>query len=88
MNPSSCLATPRGRVRSAAPVLVFAVLFAPDAWAYLDPGTGSILLQGLIAGIAAATTVVSLYWQKTKAIWRSWFGPKSPDDGGDDPTRR
>ena len=45
-----------------------------DAYAYLDPGTGSILLQGLIAGIAAASVVVGGYWSKVKAFFSS--GPK------------
>jgi hypothetical protein len=88
MNPNSRTAMFRRRATFAAPVLAFAALFTPDAWAYLDPGTGSILLQGLIAGIAAATTVVSLYWQKTKALWRSLFGRTPRDDGGDDPSGR
>jgi hypothetical protein len=45
-----------------------------DAHAYLDPGTGSILLQGLIAGIAAASVVVGGYWSKLKSFFSS--GPK------------
>lgn len=72
------------RASIVAPAAAFALLSAPDAWAYLDPGTGSILLQGLIAGIAAATTLASLYWQKTKMILRSWFGRPPRDGGGDD----
>lgn len=42
-----------------------------DSYAYLDPGTGSIILQGLIAGIAGAATVASLYWHKIKAFFSS-----------------
>jgi len=29
-----------------------------NAFAYIDPGTGSIILQGLIAGIAAAGATI------------------------------
>lgn len=48
------------------------------AYAYLDPGTGSILLQGLIAAIAASTATVSLYWSRIK----SFFGKgDSPVEG-------
>jgi hypothetical protein len=37
-------------------------LFAPlNAYAYLDPGTGSILLQGLIAAIAGVAVTGRLY---------------------------
>ena len=33
-----------------------------EAHAYLDPGTGSMLLQGLIAGLAATSVVIGRYW--------------------------
>ena len=36
------------------------------AFAYLDPGTGSIILNALIASIAAGATYCSIYWQKIK----------------------
>jgi hypothetical protein len=35
-----------------------------SAHAYLDPGTGSIILQVLLGGIAGLVLVVKLYWQK------------------------
>jgi hypothetical protein len=43
--------------------------FSAVANAYLDPGTGSILVQSLLAGIAGAVAVVSLYWQRLKAFF-------------------
>lgn len=43
--------------------------FSAAAHAYLDPGTGSILVQSLLAGIAGAAAVVSLYWQRLKTFF-------------------
>lgn len=43
--------------------------FSAAANAYLDPGTGSILVQSLLAGIAGAAAVLSLYWQRVKAFF-------------------
>ena len=43
------------------------------AFAYLDQGTGSMLLQGLIGGIAAASAVLSVYRQKIKDTYARWF---------------
>jgi hypothetical protein len=43
--------------------------FSAAAHAYLDPGTGSILVQSLLAGIAGAVAIVSLYWQRVKAFF-------------------
>jgi hypothetical protein len=41
----------------------------PPAYAYLDPGTGSVLLQGLIGGIAAIISFLSIYWHKVKSFF-------------------
>ena len=38
------------------------------AYAYLDPGTGSIILQAIIGFIAASITAISVYWIKFKSI--------------------
>jgi hypothetical protein len=43
-------------------VVMFAV--AQEAHAYLDPGTGSMLIQGLIAAIAAAGVLIRVYWHR------------------------
>jgi hypothetical protein len=34
------------------------------AWAYLDPGSGSLLLQVVLGGVAAVGVVAKLYWYK------------------------
>ena len=46
-------------------------LLAPQSrtLAYLDPGSGSIIIQVLIAGIMAAGIVVKVFWKKIKAIF-------------------
>lgn len=42
------------------------IVFNKPAYAYLDPGTGSILLQGLIAAVAGAMAAGGIYWNKIK----------------------
>ena len=49
-------------------ILAIFLFLTEDAYAYLDPGTGSMLLQGLIAAIAAGLVVIKLYWYKVKAF--------------------
>jgi hypothetical protein len=44
----------------------FIFIFNTNAYAYLDPGLGSIILQGLIALIAATSLTIKIYWQKIK----------------------
>ncbi len=40
------------------------------AQAYLDPGTGSILLQMLLGIFAGAAVVGRLYWDRLKSFFR------------------
>tara|TARA_B100000780_G_C20892217_1_gene355061 strand:- start:444 stop:656 length:213 start_codon:yes stop_codon:yes gene_type:complete len=40
--------------------------FLSNAHAYIDPGSGSILLQALIGGLAAAGASLAVYWAKLK----------------------
>ena len=52
------------------------------AFAYLDPGTGSILLQGLIGGIAGGLVVIRLYWGKIKTFFgKKGSSPLSEESG-------
>ena len=48
-------------------ITVFLMLMISDAVAYLDPGTGSMLLQVILGGIAAIGVALKLYWHKLRA---------------------
>lgn len=52
--------------------------------AYLDPGTGSIILQALIAGVMGAMFAIKLFWSKIVHGFRAVFsrGPKDDDANG------
>ena len=47
-----------------------AINLANPAYAYLDPGTGSIILQLLLGGVAGALLVSKLYWHRLKSVFR------------------
>ncbi len=53
---------------------------AAPAQAYLDPGTGSMLLQVLLGGIAGAIVVAKLYWKRLK---RFFDGASNEDPGSE-----
>lgn len=51
-------------------VLMMALALPRKADAYIDPGTGSLIIQGLIAGFAAAAMILRSYWYRIKAFLR------------------
>ena len=44
----------------------FTFFFSQNAYAYIDPGTGGIILQAIIGAIAATSLTIKIYWQKIK----------------------
>ena len=44
-----------------------------NSYAYLDPGTGSIILQAILGFVAAAAATISIYWAKFKSIINKIF---------------
>ncbi|MEM9592780.1 MAG: hypothetical protein AAGD06_00850 [Acidobacteriota bacterium] len=61
------------------PLVLAMACFALPAFAYFDPGTGSLLLQMILGGVAGIAVVVKLYWHKLLAL----FGKKPKDDGAE-----
>ena len=57
-------------------LLVTALLFSSDAMAYFDPGTGSMLIQGLIAGVA----MVAVFFGQIKDYILTLLRLKKPAD--------
>jgi hypothetical protein len=51
-------------------ILMAALLTTTPVYAYLDGGTGSILIQGLFAGIAGALAFLKIYWSKLKSLFK------------------
>lgn len=57
--------------------------FAESAFAYLDPGSGSMLLQVILGGVAAIGVVLKLYWYRIRAA----LGFRPPSDAQDESRR-
>ena len=56
-------------------ILILTYLFCSmsNANAYLDPGTGSIILNAILAFIAGAAVTVSLWWMNFKILIKKIF---------------
>ena len=63
-------------------LLICALLLTPNVWAYLDPGTGSMLLQVVLGGIAAIGVAVKIFWHRIKLA--IGLGKKSGSGGETD----
>lgn len=50
-----------------------------NAYAYLDPGTGGIILQAIVGALALVITYISIYWNKLKNFIRNIFKKKNKD---------
>ncbi len=60
----------RGTHRLALALATLVLAYTPTAQAYIDPGTGSLLLQGLIAAIAGIAVTAGIFWERVKAFFR------------------
>ena len=59
-------------------VLSAGALIPVTAFAYLDPGTGSMLLQVILGGVAALAVALKLFWYRITAFLG--YKKKSPND--------
>jgi len=66
---------------SNAIALVVLVLNTSPAYAYLDPGTGSAILQGVLGTLAAVVVVAKLYWHRILRFLGLSKKPVEPKEG-------
>ena len=52
-------------------VLYFVWMSQAQVDAYLDPGSGSMLVQLLLGGVAGAAVIMKLGWERFKDVFRS-----------------
>jgi len=43
-------------------VMIFFLFMTSNAYAYIDPGSGSMILQLILGGIAGLVVIIKLYW--------------------------
>jgi hypothetical protein len=54
-------------------------MLSDAVFAYLDPGTGSMLVQLLVGGVAAVGVTVRLYWDRILRLLRIRKAEPEPD---------
>ena len=69
------------KMRKHDTFLALALALTPTtAYAYLDPGTGSFILQMLIATFLGAFLYVRLAWDRTRLFFTRLFSPSQIED--------
>ena len=58
-----------GILTTTVVAMLILLALTADAYAYLDPGTGSFILQMLIAGAVGMFSAVIIYWRKLKSLF-------------------
>jgi hypothetical protein len=55
-------------IRAGSVVAIFLLVshFHGPVEAYLDPGTGSIVLQAVLGGVVGVLTLLKMYWHRVK----------------------
>ena len=54
-------------------IILINIVYLNNAYAYLDPGTGSIILQAIVGAIAAFFASVLFYFRKFKILFKNFF---------------
>jgi hypothetical protein len=75
----------RTSVQSLVVLLVVLAVFVParPAYAYLDPGSGSMFVQLLLGGVAGALVILRLYWNRLLALFGLAKRPAAPERDAD-----
>lgn len=59
--------------------VLIALLFPRDAFAYIDPGSGSLIFQTVVAALAGIAYAVRVYWARIRSV----FNRRAPDPPAD-----
>ena len=71
-------------IATLAGIALLIVGWEQPAYAYLDPGAGSLLLQVLMGGLAGAAVVVKVYWHSLMARFGRGNDARRGDPGESD----
>ena len=52
----------------------------PNAFAYIDPGTGSVIVQMIIGGLVGVGIAIKVFWFRIKTALSPGFKKNNSDD--------
>ena len=54
--------------------IIFAIIAEKKADAYIDPGTGSMMIQALLALLATVSVSVGIFWKRIRSFLARFLG--------------
>ena len=63
--------------------ILLCLVFPSSAYAYIDPGTGSLIFQMLLAGLIGILFAIKVYWRKIKAFLGNRFSKRGREQDDD-----
>jgi len=66
-------------IRGLFIVLIISII-PQNAFAYIDPGTGSYIIQIIIAALVGGLFAIKMFWIKIKTFITSMFKKKTEDN--------
>jgi len=65
-------------------MFVYGIVFSKNAYAYLDPGSGSYILQLVLAGLLAGSFAIKNFWKRVVSFFTSRFSKKKQEENAKD----
>ena len=62
-------------------LFIYLILMTKNAFAYIDPGTGSYVIQIVLAVLFGFLFMLKTYWKMVKAFLRNIFSKKVKNGG-------
>jgi len=60
-------------LRSLIAIILILLIFPQGSYAYLDPGTGSYIIQIIIAGFLGGIFALKIFWKQIKIFFVKIF---------------
>ena len=55
-------------------VIALTIVRSNNVYAYIDPGTGSMVVQAILAVVAAVSVSIGIFWRRVQLIFKRLFG--------------
>jgi hypothetical protein len=59
------------------------VLLSSPAYAYIDPGTGSMVIQAVAAAILGSLAFIKIFWRRLRTLFHPRNGRQAPAEHDD-----